>query len=274
METNQNLNGLNSVDNILTTSRMTHNYHTPPASFRPEKNFRTYTGQKSHQQKVTETSPNTVPESRVGARSESAQPISTPSQTEMIISTRDPLEDLPPDLKYSEWFYYNIRSLKSRSTSTQRDSAQLVEPYLHKPVNEKIDPLKNKLLTQGIGSAQILPIQQLSCYKISIDRTELEDVPAPDTMIPGTSNGLSGTGEQINLKKKRAAKNKNKESCQLLLTIKPQIAIIDRRPMLRRQAPKEQMALRPDSISASLISPEEDCDDDDDVVEIIEIDCD
>lgn len=277
METNQNLDGLNPLRrNILTAGRITNNYRAAPANFLSEKNPRNYARipRKVQPQKVTEPRPNTIPESRVEARLESAQPISTLSHTEMIISTRDPLEELPPDLKYSEWFYYNIRSLKSRSTSTQRDSAQLVEPYLHKPVNETIDPQMNELLTQGMSSDLIPPIQQISCYKISIDRTELDDSPEQDSMVPGTSNGVSGSSESPNVKKKRVPKNKKKDPCQLLLSVQPQIAIIDRRPMLKRLALKERKSPPPDSISASLISPEEDCDDDSDIVENIEIDCD
>lgn len=164
--------------------------------------------------------------------------------------------NIPPDLSYSQWFYYNIRNLKTKmnSSSTQIEAAPPVEPYFNKPVNEKIDPIKWKLLTQDLETDQILSVQQLSRYKLSIERRELEATRGKKRKV-GNRGGIV------------------EEPHHLLLSLQPQITIIDRRPMLKR---RELNALKPKStaFTASLISPEEDCDGDSDLEEIIEIDCD
>lgn len=164
--------------------------------------------------------------------------------------------NLPPDLSYSQWFYYNIRDLKPKtnSSSTQIETAPPLEPYFDEPINETIDPIKWKLLTQDLETDQISSVQQLSCYKLSIEHRDLD-------ITRGKKRKIGNGGTTV------------ENSHHLLLSIRPQFAIIDRRPMLKR---RELNLLKPKStdFTNSLISPEEDCDDDSEVVEIIEIDCD
>lgn len=264
MESNQNLNGGRPVRFAIVPVNQVMNdtNRTPHPNILSGKNLRTYSGPSIYDR--------TKPNERRSEATPGSRPESNPTsnQSEMIISTRDPLEELPPDLSYSEWFYYNIRSLRSKLTSNQTDSTQLVEPYLRKAVNEKIDPKEGKLLTQELDSNLLQSVQQLSSYRLSIDRNELDNISLPDTI----NNGESSTIRSPNGRKKRLLDKK--KPCQLLLTIQPQITIIDRRPMLRRQALKEAKSIPSNMMSQPLISPEEDCDDDPQAAEIIEIDCD
>lgn len=264
------------------------NYNTHSGNINIAKNIRTYSGFRNRPPDTRhEPRPGTSTGSRLGSIPQSQSqtpkqtqqhprsgPSNTSNQSEMILSTRDPLEELPPDLSYSEWFYYNIRSLKSKSASTPMDSSQLVEPYFQKPVNETIDPTNKKLLTQELDSNQIMSVERLSRYKLIIDRTELDKISLPDNTVPSTSNSDVATNERQTGNKKRLTRGNRKEPCQLLLSIQPQIAIIDRRPMLKRQELILARSTQTGDMMPTLISPEEDCDDDSDYEEIIEIDCD
>lgn len=162
------------------------------------------------------------------------------------------------DVNYSKWFYEDISKMKSRPKNLRPVQCSQSHQPGDRHASERIEPNNFRYLTQDIEQPGIIPIRKITNYKLSCFEKELIH---------------SVTDQQEHCYSRTVSK-------QFQLTIKPQVTIIDSRPMIKMNLMKRQKIEAQSSNPTTnekqappLIDPEEDCDSTDDE-EIIEIDCD
>jgi len=124
------------------------------------------------------------------------------------------------------------------------------------------DPNEFKFLTQDLDPSQVAPVRTITTYRLSMEEYDDEDM---ENSVSSCRRDPSG---------KRLI-NKPETKKKFLLTVQPQMVIIDRRPMLKKQEHNSRLAPMDSTevTTTSLIGPGENCDDSEEDV-FQEIDCD
>lgn len=207
--------------------------------------------------------------------------------------SRRNLRLLPDDLEtnYSKWFYGDISKMRSRPKNTppNRFSSKSKNLPSQRRKFDRITPNNFVYLTENIEPPEIMPIRKITSYTLSCRE---KDIPMDyrDIQEPCCSENLlneaSSSGEPSILENIEATRppivvnESNQRVRQFQLTLKPQITIIDSRPMMKKNLMRGRASLAQKNNTTingkqtpPLITIEEDCDGTDDD-EIIEIDCD